>query len=105
VVEEALLSDVDLGEHPAHARPPMLALGKQHSLFYAGQGLEQLAHAHVHPVTVGLAGHQPGDQKGEHAVEDVHPDLLVGVAEEDPLAEQLLFEGLSGLRLGAEDEP
>ena len=27
VVEEVLPSDVDLGEHPAHVRPPMLALG------------------------------------------------------------------------------
>jgi len=59
-------------------------------------------HAHVHPTAVGLVDHLPGDHKGE---EDVHSDLLVGVAEEDPLAEQLLFESLSGLRRGAEDEP
>jgi len=56
----------------------------------------------VHPTAVGLVDHLPGDHKGE---EDVHSDLLVGVAEEDPLAEQLLFESLSGLRRGAEDEP
>ncbi len=58
-----------------------ICLGGQHGLLDAGEGVEQLAHAHVDPVVVGLADHQAGDDEGEHAVEGVDPGPLVGEVE------------------------
>ena len=80
-VVEALLGGVDLGEHAPGAGPAPFALVEQHGLLDAGEGAEQFPYAHVEPVAVGFADHEPGDGQGEHAVEDVDPDLLVGPVE------------------------
>ena len=143
-VVEALLNGVHLREHPPCPRTSSLTLVEQHGLLDFAERREESTHAHVESGLFGFSHHEPGNSEGEHAVEGVHSDLLVGpvehrgernnlailhlaevgldgalgpvgsddvgdwplvvVGEEDPLAEELVFEFLPGLGIDVEGE-
>ncbi len=47
----------------------------------ASEGVEQFAHGEAYPDPGCLAEDEPGGHEREQAVEDVHPDLVVGEVE------------------------
>lgn len=94
-----------VGEHASGAGSSAGGGVEQHGLLDAGQGGQQLTNAHVQSGARGVAAHQVSDGQGEHAVEDVHPDFLVGPVEHRGEADHLgvfeLAESLLGVVLGA----
>ena len=80
-------------------------MGRSDGFFDAAEGVQQFADGEVESGVGGLAAHQVGDGQGEHAVEDVHPDLLLGPVEHrgerDHVAVFELAEAGFGVGLGA----
>src|SRR5665647_3055062 len=81
-LEQALLGGVGVGEDALGAGSAFVpGGGEQDGFFDATQGREQLTDAEVQAAVVGLSAHQVCDGQGEHAVEDVDPDLGLGPVE------------------------
>src|SRR6266702_3494529 len=78
-VGQALLGGVHVGEHaPSPGAAFAAVVVEQHGFLDAGQLGQQLADRQVQAGVVGLAAQQVGDGQGQHAVEDMDADLLVG---------------------------
>ncbi len=76
-VIQVLLGGVDLGEHAPRTGSSSLSLVEHQGLLDVCQAVEEFPNAHMHAGMLGFADHEPGDQESEHAVEDVHVDLLL----------------------------
>src|SRR6266516_4197882 len=78
-VVERLLGGVAVGKEAAGAGAALAAVVvEQDSLLDARQLPQQLTHGQVQPRLLGMATQQVRDRQGQHTVEDVDADLLVG---------------------------
>src|SRR6266511_2094817 len=75
---ELVLFGGGLGEHAPGLGSPAGGGVDQQAFFDPGQGGQQVAYAEVQAGLVGHAAHQVGELEGEHAGEQVHPDVVVG---------------------------